>query len=159
MCAAAKSPTPFRERLFATRLHASLLGVAVRLAAFRPFGVRPDESAMQFSHRGKLSCVCMPPNLKRPSPERRQSCRRCGLHVRNVSRNVDRQLTQSEIKAVVRGLRLAGIRSAALEIPAGVATLRQLNAYLASGAVKLPKVPIAIVSSPETASTSPVSLN
>ena len=139
------SAMPFRARIshrhrpLLRRLHASVVVLVNHVAALRPFGARPHESAMQFAQRGKLSCICMPLRARRPNPERRQICRTCGLEVRVLSRNVDRHLTTGEIRAIERGLRLASIRSAALEIPAGVSTLRQLNAFLASDSLKAAK--------------------
>ena len=131
------TPAPRQEvRGLRGRLYASLSAVAGRLGTIRPFGVRPEESVMRFSERGRLFCACMPLREQRPRVDRRQVCRACGLDVRVLSRQVDRQLTAKEIQAVVRNLREAGIRSAGLEIPPQVATLRQLNAYLASDAVR-----------------------
>ena len=131
----AQTLTQPRERGFAGRLHASLtatwMAAASRVTSFRPFGLRSKESAMQFAARGRLSCICMPLRTKRPGPERRHTCRTCGLPIRVISKNVDRALTSEEIQAVVRSLKVAGIRSAALELPQEILTLRQLNKYLA----------------------------
>ena len=125
------------------RLHASMVAVACRLSvlrsALRPFGPRPRESAMQFAAHGRLSCICAPLRPRHPGPERRRVCRTCGLQIRVLSRNVDRNLTSVEIQAAVRNLQLAGIRSASLEIPSSIMTLRQLNLYLASDACKQPR--------------------
>ena len=125
-----------QSRTMATRLHDSLRAFAGRITSFLPFGVRSHESVMQFAERGRLFCACMPLKKHRPRADRRQVCRGCGLDVRALSRNVDRNLTEKEIRGITRNLRLAGIRTSGLEIPASVTTLRQLNVYLAGRSLK-----------------------
>ena len=137
----------------ASRLQMVMLSLAGRVMGFRPFGPRPKESIMQFSSNGKLPCICMPPRTKRPNPERRQTCRTCGLEIRLLSRNVDRTLTRTEIEKAVKGLCLAGIRAGSLEVPSSVTSLRQLNAYLASqpGGTRVAPPPQPVTSRPSEA--------
>ena len=148
---------PSEARRTGSWLHTTLAAMAGHLSilrpAFRPFSSEARASAMRFSEHGKLFCICAPLQPRQTGPERRRVCRTCGLQIRALSRNVDRALTTAEIQAAVRNLRLAGIRSASLEIPASVMTLRQLNLYLASEACRQPKA------ASRTTSASPSEIN
>ena len=71
-------------------------------------------------------------------PERRDVCRGCGHIIAHPERgSFERQLSKAEIRAVVRQLRTAGIRSSSFELPAEIMSLRQLNQYLAKGTAEV----------------------
>ena len=96
----------------------------------RPFGVRESESAMQFADFGSLACVCGYPD----AGDERQDlvCQTCGHAVTTTSAEaLNRHLTPEEIRDMVWQLQATGIRSRNYDVPDHVATLSEMNDFLA----------------------------
>jgi len=103
---------------------------------------RDSESIMNFSPLGTLKCVCGEKHPEGVAVDRRQFCRSCGCEVLATNTaQLDRHLSQKEIKAMTRSLRLAAIRASHLELPPTVTTIEELHQYLNSPESKTPRTP------------------
>ncbi len=103
---------------------------------------------MRFAAHGRLTCICIEAQVKRPGVERRQVCRTCGLEYKHRTGNLlNREMSRQDIERVVRNLQTATHLSANIEIPASITNLRQLNVFLASGEVTRPRTGAAEIES------------
>jgi len=106
------------------------------------FGDKESESVMNFAALGTLRCICGEKHPAGVAVDRRQFCRSCGCEVGAVNTTqLERQLSQKEIKAMTESLRRAAIRASHLELPPTITSIDQLHQYLDSPETKNPKTP------------------
>jgi hypothetical protein len=126
---------------------AGLAGTGVAVALLRtpliprPFGIKEEESIMNFSLLGTLRCVCGMQHSRTGEPDRRLFCRSCGCEIVHADASLlEKPLTRREIRAMTRQLRTAAIRARNLELPPSITSIDELNGYLAHAepASKLP---------------------
>ena len=123
--------------------HAAMLPLAggvfagLTFALFRspahPFNRRDSQSLMNFSSLGSLRCICSSSHSEKAKADRREFCRSCGCEVIAPDKALlDQQLSKGEARKITRELRDAAIRTRDLDLPASIASIAQLNSFLAS---------------------------
>ena len=104
--------------------------------------VKDSDSIMNFSPLGRLKCVCGEQHPVGVAVDRRQFCRSCGCEVvASNTAQLDRHLSQKEIKVMIKSLRRAAVRASHLELPPTITTIDELHQYLDSTESKTPRTP------------------
>jgi hypothetical protein len=108
-----------------------------RLGRLFLHGDKDLESVMNFASMGTLRCICGEKHPAGVAVDRRQFCRSCGCEVMAVNTTqLDRHLSQKEIKAMTESLRRTAIRASHLELPPTIASIDELHRYLDSSEPK-----------------------